>query len=250
MDREQFILSTIRPMGEFTFPFLTSVVGIKDSQSGEHVGSGVRCVIHGRKALVTALHVIEEAMNYPGKFAISRGYGATPYQVDGVIQYDRAGDLAVYYLPDGFTDAASEARFWPEDRVDKSLDRLATDFLFVHGFPAARSRFVRAFQGVVSKSLPYGAMERIADLPTDLQPYQFAVDFDPSSMKLDTGAGDPFIDPHGLSGGGVWRIGLSGGTAAGWKPQLSWLVGIVTQWRPDQKILIASKAERLGKPTI
>ncbi len=35
MTKEEFILSTIRPMAEYTFPYLTSVIGIKDPTLGE-----------------------------------------------------------------------------------------------------------------------------------------------------------------------------------------------------------------------
>ena len=44
MTKEQFIFSTIRPMAEYTFPYLTSVIGIKDVSQGEHVGSGLRAI--------------------------------------------------------------------------------------------------------------------------------------------------------------------------------------------------------------
>ena len=50
---------------------------------------------------------------------------------------------------------------------------------------------------------------------------------------------------HGLSGSPVWRIGVSGQSSGEWKPSDSLLVGILTQWRPDEKVLIATSTAKL-----
>jgi hypothetical protein len=247
MDKVRFILSTIQPMADYTFPYLASVIGVHDAQTGQHVGSGLRCSIRGRRAIATALHVIDSAKGYHGGFAISIGYGAPPYLVHGPVHLDRASDVALYYLPDDFPNNTPDVSFWPESNIDLTNDRLSTDYLFVHGFPAARSQFFRMAEGVASKSLPYGVMQRLDGLPSNLSSSQFAMDFDPANMKspLGNSGADLFVDPHGLSGSPVWRIGISGGTAADWIPQRSRLVGFVTQWRPAQKLLVASMASRL-----
>jgi hypothetical protein len=235
-------------MAEYTFPFLTSVVGIKDPTLGEHVGSGLRAIVNGRRAVISARHVIEQAAAYPMQFAISAGYGRAPYIVDGKIELDPVGDLAIYYLPDTFPADAPAVSFWPEERIQRSTERLATDFLFVHGFPASRSRFLRLVEGLASRSLPYGAMQRLEPPVSNLQPHEFAIEFDPSSMRV---AGEPqsedFVDPHGLSGSPVWRIGISGRSRGEWSPALSRVVGFLTQWRPAEKVLVATSAERLAE---
>jgi hypothetical protein len=247
MDKKQFIMSTIPRMAQYTFPYLTSVIGIQNAETGRHVGSGLRCILRGRRVVITAMHVIEKARGEAGRFALSASYAAPPFVVSGPIKVDIVGDLAVYYLPDEYPAQRDGIAFWPEHRIAKSPERLATDFLFVHGFPAARSQFFSIVKGVASKSLPYGVMQRLDELPGDIQPFQFALDFDPSNMHLPNGSGgaDPFVDPHGLSGSPVWRIGISGGTAAAWSPDLSVVVGFLTQWQPDEKILVASLASRL-----
>ena len=187
MDKIQFILSTIPRMAEYTFPFVTSVIGVKDPQTGQHVGSGLRCMLDGRRAVVTALHVIERAHDYSG-IVLSAGYGRRPYHIHGPIHFDHAGDLAVYFVPPDFPADAPEVAFWPEDRIQGNGQRLSTDYLFVHGFPQGRSQFLRLFNGVMSKSLPYGAMQRLEQLPDNMGSDHFAIEFDPAGMRSPDGA--------------------------------------------------------------
>jgi hypothetical protein len=83
-------------------------------------------------------------------------------------------------------------------------------------------------------------MLRDDDLPHDLAPFEFAIDFDPTNMVNADPAGALVIDPHGLSGSPVWRIGASGLKVNAWKPELSTLVGFVTAWQEDKKLLRAT----------
>src|SRR5207244_1011934 len=99
--------------------------------SGEHVGSGLRAIVNGRRAVITARHVVEEAVTYPLQFALSAGYALPPYRVSGTVQLDPVGDLAAYYLPEDFPFDAPGIAFWPEDRIQRSAERLSTDYLFI-----------------------------------------------------------------------------------------------------------------------
>ena len=249
VDKTQFVLSTVQPMAQYTLPYVVSIIGVHSPSEGRHVGSGVRCILDGRRAIVTARHVIQEATSYPGGFALSAGYGASPYQVHGAVRCDWAADLAVYFLPDDYKAPNESVAFWSDERIDRACDRVATDYLFVHGFPGRRSRFSAFGPGVVSSSLPYGVMQKLEVLPSDLQEYHFALDFAPANMKvISQGASadtDPPIDPHGLSGSPVWRIGASGRSTAEWTPELSVLVGIITQWRPREQVLVATYVRRI-----
>jgi hypothetical protein len=87
-------------------------------------------------------------------------------------------------------------------------------------------------------------MQRLDNLPADLQSFQFAVEYDPVGMVNETGASQDLVDPHGLSGSPVWRIGVSGRASHEWKPSDSLLVGLLTEWRPSEKVLIATSAEK------
>jgi hypothetical protein len=242
-EKEQFVRRAVSAMSEHTFSSICSVFGVTDPAMGRHCGSAIRCYLNGRRAILTALHVLDEAMKAPQGLAVSTGYGKPPYLVHGPVHIDRLADLAVYFLPEDYP--CADAAFWPSARIDRSLEHLATDYLFLHGFPGQTSYASRLLNGVVSKSLPYGAMQRLDHLPADLQPFQLAIEYDPEGMVGETGAAHDLVDPHGLSGSPVWRLGLSGRSNRDWNPKDSLLVGILTQWRPDEKVLIATSAERI-----
>lgn len=220
-------------MAEATFPYIASVFGVADEQHGQHEGSGLRCILGGRRCLVTALHVLEGARSYPGGIAVSTGYGRRPCLVHGQVVFERDADLAVLPLPADYPDDPSAVKFWPEERIERSSDRRATDYLFVHGFPCAES--VPASDGIANRSFPYGAMEMLPDegLPTTLAAHQFGIHF--GSTGIPRPAPEWLSNPRGLSGCPVWRLGLSGRTAKGWLPEHSVLVGIVTEhWRSPE----------------
>ena len=241
--KEAFVRDALSAMAQHTFGFICSVIGVSSPEVGQHYGSALRCKLDGRRAILTALHVIEEAKKEPLGLALSTGYGEPPYVVHGAVNIDPIADLAVYFLPADYP--CPEECFWPSARIDHLLDKLDTDYLFLHGFPGKTSYSSHDLGGVVSKSLPYGAMQSLENLPPNLQPDQFAVEYDPIGMVNATGAPQDLVDPHGLSGSPVWRIGVSGRSSRQWNPGDSLLVGILTQWRPDEKVLIATSTRKL-----
>jgi hypothetical protein len=242
-EKEQFVLDAISRMAQYTFPFICSVIGVSDPKMGRHCGSALRCNLNGKRVVLTAQHVLHEAMKEPYGLAISIGYGQPPHVVHGTVNTDPVSDLAIYCLPDDYP--CPDTAFWPARRIDRFLDKLSTDYLFLHGFPGKSSYPSVLLNGVVSKSLPYGAMQRLENLPSDLQPCQFAVEYDPVGMLNATGAVQEVVDPHGLSGCPVWRIGAAGRSSSEWTTNDSLLVGILTQWRPDEKVLIATSTAML-----
>jgi hypothetical protein len=240
-EKIQFVLGTVEPMALHTRPYVASVVGVEpDGGAGRHVGSALRVVVGGRRAIVTAAHVLAQAREQFGRVAVSATRGAAPHEVTGAVAaLDEVRDVAVLPLDDAYpTDGIA---FWPADRPDPEPERVATDFLFVHGFPAVLSRFSELANGLVSRSLPYGVMQRDDDLPPDLHDFQFAMDFDPQNLLGPDGQRAEWLDPHGLSGSPVWRIGASGLAVDRWPPGRAVLVGVVTQWRPDEKLLVATR---------
>lgn len=244
-DKIQFVQSTVEPMAQYTFPYICSIIGVIDSEQGAHVGSALRCSLGGKQVAITAAHVMHQAQQDYSGVAISAGYGIEPYQIHGQIRLDTVADLAVYSLPADYPDKGGQVALWPEDRIEDDTERLSIDYLFVHGFPGQRSRFLALCKGLANRSLPYGAMQRVEETPADLQLFQFAIEFDPVDMRVEGRATVPSVDPHGLSGSPVWRIGASGRSASEWTPQSSLLVGIVTQWRPEAKVLVATHAGKV-----
>ena len=179
-EKIQFVLGTVAPMALHTHPYVASVVGVDaDGGAGRHVGSALRIVVGGRRAIVTAGHVLAQARAHFARIAVSATRGAPPFEVTGTDPVvDEEHDLALLPLDAAYP--SEGISFWPEERFDPEPSRLATDFLFVHGFPAVRSRFSGLANGLVNRSLPYGVMQREDDLPADLAAFQFAMDFDPA----------------------------------------------------------------------
>jgi hypothetical protein len=245
-EKIRFSLGTLQPMAQYTLRHLASVIGVRSPEVGEHIGTGFRCILSGRRAIVTAAHVVERGLKGYPDFAVSAGYGVPPFLVKGTIQLDGPSDVAVYFVPDDYPDQREDLSFWPEARIERASERLSTDYLFVHGFPGVRCYPSALLSGIVYRSLPYGAMQRIEDLPDDLAPFQFALNFDPRNIRVDPQeTPDLLPDPRGLSGSPVFRIGASGRSIKDWSPEWSQLVGLVTQWRQDSEILVATDATKI-----
>jgi hypothetical protein len=242
VDLVDFVKTTVRPMAEYTFPYVTSVVGILDETEGQQVGSGLLCVLEGRRCVVTAYHVVLEAKQCAmGAGFVSRR-GAPPLPLDDVpFLASSSFDLAVFFLRD--RDVTDLRLFWPENRVDVVAERRSTDYLFMHGFPGERSRF--SFGALHNRSLPYGVMERDDDLPDSMRACEFAMDYDPRFLLREAGGNADLVLPFGLSGSPVWRIGAREGSLDQWTPAASLLVGIVTRWNADKRVLLATGADSL-----
>ncbi|MEO5731628.1 MAG: hypothetical protein ABI134_03300 [Byssovorax sp.] len=239
-DKIEFVQSTLGPMAWHTYPHIAGVVAMQDPQTGWHVGSALRLSLSGRRCIVTAAHVIEAARNHP-PFGVTAVRGQIPYTLEGPPdRVDEALDVAAYFLPDDYPDEGLS--FWPSERVDTTGEDLSSDYLFVHGFPGVRAQFSATPSGLVKKSLPYGVMLRDDDLPDDMASFEFAMDFDPANMVSADPAEALLLAPYGLSGSPVWRLGASGLKANAWKPELSMLVGFVTAWQEDKKLLRATLA--------
>lgn len=242
-EKQAFIQRVVPAMAEHTFGFICSVIGVVDEKMGRHYGSALRCILNGRRAILTALHVIERARLQPCGLAVSAGFGRPPYVVHGPVNIDAIADIAVYFLPDDYP--CPDSAFWRSKRVDRSSGMLCSDYLFLHGFPGKNSYASRLLGGVASMSLPYGAMQRLENLPPKLERFQFAIEYDPVGVVNEMGAAQELVDPHGLSGSAVWRIGVSGRPVREWKPTDSLLVGVLTQWCPSEKVLVATSTEML-----
>lgn len=239
-DPVAFVMHSVGPMAAETFPFICSVVGIASEQEGDHVGSALRIAIGTRKALVTAKHVIDEAHRSPLGAGVTYVRGEPPRRLDRPADLqDEQSDLAVYYLTDEEAPHSEGLAFWPEARSDANRTAREHDYLFVHGYPGARARFL--FGSMQLRSLPYGVMERDDDLPVDTRSFEFAMDYDPSNMTLEAGGDASLVMPAGLSGSPVWRIGAYHRDPEAWTPKDALLVGLVTRWNPDHRVLLATE---------
>ena len=247
-EKVDFVLSTLRPLAEATFPFLSSIVGITDGQSAKHVGSGFYCRSRSRRVLVTSAHVLDDAAQFP-RYGISAGFGVPPFVLPkGSVSWtDAEADLAVLALPPAFEPPPDQKSFLDEDRIDPDVEHRYRDYLFAHGFPGSRSRFFpfeEFGKGIHSKSLPVGAMQRDPPIPGN-RPFQFAMHYEPERGIAGEPGGETWLDPHGMSGSPVFRIGGVDAPIASWTPARGRLVGVVTRWDRENQALVATDAMRL-----
>ena len=241
-EREAFLASTIQPMAEFTLPFIVGITGVESPQKGIHLGSGFRCILDGQRCVVSAQHVIAEAKQAYDHFTISTGYGFKPFVFYGEVLMNPGLDVAICFLPDDYPVDQDRRKidFWPQDRFDLDGSRRATDYLFLHGYPGERSRFDEVARGVSSRSLPYGAVEQLTGLPPTAKAHNFALNYDLANIQTPQGPLAELVDPHGLSGCGIWRIGIDGGSASSWRPQDCLLVGVQIEYHENEKLLLAT----------
>jgi|SRR5215213_5855726 len=76
-------------------------------------------------------------------------------------------------------------------------------------------------------------------LPRPLKEYELAVEYPPRDEQ-DTPIEAP--EPHGVSGGGVWRQSRHDEQLV-WSPEQAWLVGINTIWFRQSRILYCTRIE-------
>jgi hypothetical protein len=236
-DPVSFVAGTVRPMAEHTFPFVCSIVGIENEREGQHVGSAIRVATSEKRLLVTAGHVLKSASEFPQGGGIVRTRGEAPTSLAGRQQFaDDESDLAVVFL-EGPEEVS--ANYFPVSLFDGDRTARTHDYLFIHGFPGERARFL--FGESHHRSLPYGVMERDDDLPVDMKDFEFAMDYDPKNMRLESGVDASLVMPPGLSGSPVWRIGAYNQRPETWAPSASRLVGVVTRWNQERRVLLAAE---------
>ena len=188
-EKLRFVLSTIGPMARHTFPYLAQIFGGNSPERAEPLGTGVYCQFDGRRTLVTAGHVFHDGLaEFDYLAASTHAEDKRPFLIHGSWRQSQVTDLAILDLPEDFP-SSDELLFWPEERIDRENDLLSTDFLFLHGFPGVRSRSISIpiDSRVSGRSLPYGVMQRLDDLPEGMETHQFAMDFDIARCQAEQG---------------------------------------------------------------
>ncbi len=244
-----FLGRATQRMAEHTFPYIASVLRAEDDDTGTFCGSAWRLVSMGKRAIVTAAHVLDEAASSSGIVAVSAERGAPPYPAP-CDEWKRSptDDLAVWFVPDAYAQGApsEHVSFWSGDAIDATGSRIGTDLLFVHGFPQVRSHFSPALKGALNTSFPYGAMEREEPMErVHMGPHEFALHFEVEGLLASAGSGADFTMPHGLSGSAVWRLDVGGRRSSAWAPTDAKLVGMALRWVQDEQALTVLHARRV-----
>ena len=121
-----------------------------------------------------------------------------------------------------------------EDPEDEPLpDNVLKPHQFAFNFEAERALILHAGDGPEDE-----VQGQLGDWKAVFEPG----DYGSFPGQKERGAG-------GLSGSPVWRIGASGRSSRDWSPDCSELVGFVTHWNVERKILIATSVSQLSKIT-
>jgi hypothetical protein len=248
-----FLVRATQEMAVFTFPFVAGIVRVEDPTTGAFVGSAWRVERAGRRAVVTAAHVIDEASASGRLVAVTACRGAPPHPAPASDWLRAASDdLALWWAPSDYPGTSSEdasapqVGYWPSDAIDVSASSTGSDQLFVHGFPQTRTSFSPCLGGLVARSFPYAAMQREEPLrEVSLGAHEFALHYEVEGLLSIAGGQGESQWPHGLSGSPVWRLDVGGRGVAEWKPARARMVGTAIRWVPNDQAMIVLHARRV-----
>jgi hypothetical protein len=224
------------------------VIGCIDDETGEMLGSGTVVDVRGTTYLLTANHVVRQQFDlhpsgerrYTG-LAHDTGLNGPVFRiVNPVHGYGGLRDVAVVRL---INEDFASTPVIPVSllSIPKRCPDLQDEILFVLGFPGKKSRYVRAWKGIVSESFPWVATEEPSACSWFDRCMHVAIGY-PAKGLDETGREVDMPDPQGLSGSGLWKTNVS---ARGklWTPEDAEMVGVVTDWDQGSQTLIATRIE-------
>ena len=209
---------------------------------GRSLGTGIGVFWKGTFLLLTAAHTVETTPNQQLYFLLP--HDTVVFQKDYIhsqtplpaisrrvqLESQRSfldDDLASFVLPEQREENAKQ-HFYPLD--DSHTTPLAARQIGFLGYPGVMSQPV----GLNFMALPYSSFGEMAPVPPG---------YDPSSHIAVSLPTSQSIDPHGLSGCGLW-ITEHDSKEILWAPRLR-LLGLVYLWEPQYQVLIGYKVERL-----
>lgn len=235
-------LATINAMYRYTFGIVANGKGVS---VGRGLGAGVGVLWRDSFIIVTAAHTMETTPDEHLFFLLPSdnlqvegsdiSAHPTPVTVRRRVQLehqnavlDEERDLAAFVLPDQVHETASK-HFYRLDELNKTpSSEKQVGFL---GYPEDTRRAV----GTAFMATPYPSFgEMVNQLSDDWnRDIQLGVRyFFPSAHS---------VDPHGLSGSGLWVSQLDP-EARLWQPNIT-LIGLVTHFDPKAQLLIGYRVE-------
>jgi hypothetical protein len=227
-------------MYRYTFGIIgNGVFGLE----GRGIGTGVGVLWNSTFLILTAAHTMQTTPNEQLYFLLPReavaflGSGiyseGPPSDITKRVQLqtqqfalDDERDLAAFILPEQ-TEEQARRHFYLLDTSHTS-PQVAKQIGFM-GYPEA----TRLPAGANFMATPYSSFGEMVAVPNDCSPdSQMAVSYRTSGS----------VDPHGLSGGGLWMPTSPAGAL--WTPAIS-LVGLVIQVDPEPQVLLGLRVEEL-----
>jgi Protein of unknown function (DUF2934) len=246
--RLQITRDQLQALMVYTGRSLCRLIGCTDEDSGEVLGSGTFIDVRGSSFLATACHVIHQQYDIDSQgnrlyngIAHDTGAAGEIFRITNPIYgYGGLRDVAVARLFN--EDFAGSSVFpLPLRAIPKRTPDLKDEILFVHGFPGKKSRFVRAWQGIVSESFPWVATEEPTQCTWFDPTLHMAIGY-PAEAIDERGIFVATPNPQGLSGSAIWKTNVC---AMGklWTPQDAEMIGVVTDWDMGTQTLIAVRIE-------
>lgn len=226
----------------------TVVLAIHDDKRIRAHGTGMLLRIDGQPIVITAAHVIKDfnpetiqliTTEAPSNLRLTPGAGDL-YGGDANDDLDvgflRIGDSASPLLAGKkFLDLA-DLEFFPTG--------LTTDLAILFGMPGTEHK--EPIRDVHS----FGSFTYMTSFPEDLdwsapgnRPTLLSIAYDEAVEDVFTGRTMELPDPHGMSGGGLWRARFAGSSI--WTPDRLKLVGILTEFHEDRREVKANRVENL-----
>jgi hypothetical protein len=236
-------MAIVNAMYRYTFGI---VANGKGASVGRGLGAGVGVLWRNSFVVVTAAHTMETTPDEDLFFLLpsesiqveGSGISAHPAQVTVKrrVQLERQNafldderDLAAFILPNQIHETASKHFYYLDDLHKTPSNEKQVGFL---GYPEDTRRTV----GSAFMATPYPSFGEMVAQPLEWNgDIQIGVRYPFPSAQT--------VDPHGLSGSGLWISGCDP-SAILWRPSIS-LIGLVTHFDPKAQVLIGYRVETL-----
>lgn len=226
----------------------TVVLAVHNEESILKHGTGMLLRIDGQPLVITAAHVIKDVdpetiqlitTESPSNIRCSpRGgdlYGGAESE-DLDVGFLRIGDSALPLL--------ERKKFLTLDDFDLFPTELGTDLAILFGMPGTEHiQLGDDFHSFRSLTFQTGFPSDLDWSSPGSRPILLGIDYAEEVEDVFTGQNVELPNPHGMSGGGLWRARYAGSVI--WTPERLKLVGILTEFDEDRREIKANRVENL-----
>lgn len=235
-------------------------------------GTGILVEVQGRKLVITAAHVVKGIDPAAIQLITTEFPSNVRFEPrSGDLQGGDVGeelDVAFLYIDDAATPLLSAKRFVRLEDMELFPTGLKTDLAILFGMPgtehekpaknvdvfktftymtffpddANRRKSQTAVQPPVMYYDEFFPVDSVENTP-DEESVLLTVNYDQMVKDVFTGEAMELPDPHGMSGGGIWRTRFANSTI--WTPANLHLVGIMTEFDEERRELRANRLENL-----
>jgi len=226
----------------------TVVLAYHDEKGIHGHGTGMLLQVDNQPIVITAAHVIKDVdpqtiqmitTETPSNIRCSPSSGDL---YGGDVSEDP--DVGFLRIGDSTSPLLAGKQFLTLDDLEFFPTGLPTDLAILFGMPGTEHK------EPICDVHSFGSLTYMTNFPEDLdwsapgnRPTLLSIGYEETVEDVFTGQDMCLPDPHGMSGGGLWRSRLAG--AAIWTPARLKLVGILTEFHETQREVKANRAENL-----